>query len=140
MNNENYTTSFTVDQSPEVVYNAINNVRDWWQGDIEGGTDKLDDAFTYKVKAIHRSTQTITELVPNKKIVWHVSDSDLSFTEAKNEWDGTDIVFDIAEKDGKTEVTFTHVGLKPQRECYNSCTDAWHYYIDGSLRKYIESK
>ena len=57
--------------------------------------------------------------------------------ENTGEWKGTNIVFDISEKDGKTEVRFTHVGLVPQIECYGSCSDAWGYYIKGSLRDFI---
>ena len=40
--NQNYTTSFTVDQTPEEAFAAINNVRGWWSQAIEGDTDKLD--------------------------------------------------------------------------------------------------
>jgi hypothetical protein len=69
--------------------------------------------------------------------VWQVSDSFLRFVKDKSEWNGTRIVFDISEKDGKTEVRFTHVGLVPEYECYGSCSNAWGSLISGNLRKLI---
>jgi hypothetical protein len=36
----NFSAIFTVDQTPEEVFAAINNVRGWWTGEIEGNTDK----------------------------------------------------------------------------------------------------
>jgi len=45
--NHNYTASFTVDQSPEEVFGAINNVRGWWSEEIEGITDKLGAKFKF---------------------------------------------------------------------------------------------
>jgi Activator of Hsp90 ATPase homolog 1-like protein len=137
MNDQNYSISFAVDQSPEQVFNAINNVRGWWSGEIEGATDKLGAEFTYRYKDAHRSTQKITELIPGKKVAWHVSDSHLSFVKDKIEWTGTDIVFDISTKDGKTEIRFTHSGLEPEIECYGSCSNAWGMLINGNLRKLI---
>jgi hypothetical protein len=110
---KDYTASFTVDQTPEEVFNAINNVRGWWSGEITGDTNKLSAEFTYCVQDVHRSKQKITEFVPDKKVVWRVLDADLSFTKDKGEWKGTEIVFEIAERGDKTEVRFTHVGLVP---------------------------
>jgi hypothetical protein len=139
MTAQHLTRTFTVDQTPEEAFAAINNVRGWWSGDIEGTTDQLDAEWTYRYKDMHYSKHRITQLVPGKKVVWLVLDSYLSFVEDKTEWNGTEITFDLAKKGGKTEVRFTHVGLVPDHECYGACSNAWGSYINGSLRSLITS-
>ena len=137
MNDQDYTTSFAVDEFPEEVFSAINNVRGWWSRAIEGDTDKLGAVFYYHYQDVHRCTFKITKFVPGKKVVWHVLQNYFNFVKDKTEWNGTDIVFDITKKDGKTELRFTHVGLVPALECYGACSDAWGFYIKDSLRSLI---
>ena len=112
MKSQNFTTAFTVDQTPAEAFAAINNVRRWWTGDpgIEGSTGKLGDEFTYRYDPHHYSKQKITEFIPLKKVVWLVVESTLNFVEDKSEWNGTRITFEIAKKGGKTEVRFTPRG------------------------------
>ena len=136
MEKENFTTSFSVDQSPQQVFDAINNVRGWWSGQIEGDTNKLGAEFGYRYKDVHYSKQKITELTPGKKVVWHVVDGRLNFRK-ENEWTGTDIVFDITKKGNKTEVRFTHIGLVPAFQCYGDCSGAWGVLINQNLRNLI---
>ena len=57
MSGQDYATSFTVDQSPDEVFAAVNNVRGWWSEDIEGSTDQPGAEFTFRAGDIHRSTQ-----------------------------------------------------------------------------------
>jgi len=137
MTTKDYTTSFSVDETPQQVFAAINNVRGWWSGEIDGRTDKLGAEFTYRYQDVHRSTQRITELVPGKKVVWHVLDAKINFVKDKAEWNGTDIIFEITKKGNKTELRFTHVGLVPAIECYGKCAGAWGFYINDSLRSLI---
>jgi hypothetical protein len=137
MKTKDFTTSFTVDQSPGEVFGAVNNVRGWWAEEIDGSTDKLGAEFKFHHKDFHRSTQKITALAPGKKVAWHVVDSHLNFVKDKTEWKGTDIVFEITRKDDKTELRFTHVGLVPALECYGDCSGGWSFYINDSLRSLI---
>lgn len=137
MNRSEFTTTILVDQSPEEVFDAINNVRAWWSGEVEGQADKQGAEFTYSVPGIHYSKQKVTEFIPGKKIVWEVTDATLSFTTNKSEWKGTNISFDISEKGGRTEIRFTHVGLSPAFECYNDCSNAWGLLVNGNLKNLI---
>jgi len=137
MKNQDFTATISMDKTPKEALDAINNVRGWWSGEIDGDAAKLGAEFTYPYKDVPRSKQKITELIAGKKVVWHVVDSDLSFAKNKSEWNDSDIVFEISEKAGKTEVRFTHVGLIPQFECYGSCSNAWGTLINGNLRRLI---
>ena len=133
----NFTASFLVDQSPKEVFEAVNNVRGWWSEMVEGTTDKVGATFKYRHKDLHRSTQKIVELVPGKKVRWRVQEGYLSFVKDKQEWKGTEIVFDIARKDGKTQLRMTHLGLVPGLECFSDCSGGWGFYFGRSLRKLI---
>jgi hypothetical protein len=137
MKTPDFTTTIAADQTPEEAFNAINNVRGWWSENIEGSTDKINSEFTYHYKDIHRCKMKIIELIPAKKVVWLVTYNYFNFTSDKSEWTGTKIIFEISEKNGKTEIRFTHQGLVPEYECYEVCHDAWSGYIRNSLYSLI---
>jgi len=134
-----YTTSFTVDKTPEEVYAAILNTRGWWSGNIEGKTDEEGAEFTYEVPDVHWSKQKIVQLVPGKKVVWKVLDSKITYTTPQNVWDNLDMIFDITENDGKTELRFTQKGMVPSLACYGDITSAWDSLIPGNLKKLVET-
>jgi hypothetical protein len=86
---------------------------------------------------MHRTTQKITAFEPGKKVAWHVTKSHIAFVADKDEWNGTDIVFEIAKKGDKTELRFTHNGLVPTLECYDKCNGGWSFFIKESLLQRI---
>jgi hypothetical protein len=137
MSDQSYTTSFAVDRTPDEVFDAINNVRGWWSEGIEGGTDQVGDDFTFRVEGVHYSRIRVTQLVPGEKVVWRVLDNYISFIDDPSEWKDTEIRFELSEKDGTTEVRFTHAGLVPEYECFDVCSNAWGMYINDSLRSLI---
>jgi hypothetical protein len=137
MSTKNYTVSLVVDQSATEVFNAINDVRAWWTGEITGVTDQLGGEFSYAYKTYHRSTHRITELTPGRRVVWHTTDASINFVVDKSEWNGTDIVFEIARRGKQTALRFTHIGLVPTIECYGGCSGAWQSLITEGLYNLI---
>jgi hypothetical protein len=137
MNTNGFTTSFTVDQSTEEVFAAINNVRGWWSEEIEGSTDKLGAEWTYRYQDVHRCKIEIIDMVAGKKVVWRVLDNYFNFTKDAAEWKDTEISFDISRKGEQTEVRFVHLGLVPEYECFDVCSNAWGSHIRGSLQNLI---
>jgi hypothetical protein len=133
MTKPDFTTTILVDQTSQEAFNAIINPQGWWSEEIQGGTAKLNDEFQYQYEDLHRSKMRLIEVIPDKKVVWLVLDNYFKFTKDKTEWTGTKIVFEISEKDDKTQVRFTHMGLVPEYECFEVCTKAWTHYIHDSL-------
>jgi hypothetical protein len=132
-----FTVTLKVNQSAEEAFNAINNVRGWWSEEIEGETGKLNDEYIYHYQDVHYCKIKLIEVVPYTKVVWLVLDNYFKFTKDKSEWKGTKMIFDILQKNSQTEISFTHVGLVPQYECYEICREAWTKYIKESLYNLI---
>jgi hypothetical protein len=146
-----FTTTILVDQTPTAAFNAVTNVRGWWSEEIEGGTDKLNDVFNYHFEDIHRCKVKLIEVIPDKKVVWHVMENyfkpgifgdpshpvsgDSEFN--KTEWVDTKIIFEITEKNEKTQIRFTHLGLVLEYECFDVCSNGWTHYIAESLLNLI---
>jgi len=131
-----YTTTLLVAQTPEEAFNAINNVNAWWSEDMEGSTDTLNDVFTVNFGEVF-ITSKVVELIPGKKIAWLVTDCNKPWLKNTKEWNGTKMSWEISKRDDKTQIRFTHVGLAPEIECFDVCSNAWAEYLQGSLLKLI---
>jgi hypothetical protein len=89
-------------------FKSINSVTKWWTENLEGSSEKQGDEFTVRFGDVHVSTQKLVEVIPDKKVVWLVTDSQLNFIKTNREWTGTKISFDIVEKDNKDNYPISH--------------------------------
>ncbi len=134
---KNYSFDIESHQSAKAVFALLLNIKKWWSGiygeTITGKSQKINDEFSFSAgEGMHFTKQKLIELIPYKKIVWEVIESNLSFLENPKEWEHTKLRFDILEKAGnKTKVTFTHQGLSPEIECYEQCSNAWTQYLNN---------
>ena len=133
MTGKNYSCTFRVMRTPQEVYDAITRVTDWWTIHTDGNARALGDEFTVQFGDVHLTTQRVTEAIPGKRIVWHVTKSNLPWLKDRTEWTDTDIVFAIDTTPKGTRLTTTHIGLTPEVECYAQCEKGWDYFIGTSL-------
>jgi uncharacterized protein YndB with AHSA1/START domain len=135
-----FTVAFSVDRTPDEVFRAINNVRGWWSEDIDGRAEQASDVFNYRYQDVHhRCRIKVIKLVPGEKIAWRVLDNYFDFTQDEAEWKDTEIHFELIARSGETEIRFTHVGLVPERECFEVCSNSWRFYLYTSLRALIRT-
>ncbi|MEP7253584.1 MAG: SRPBCC domain-containing protein [Ginsengibacter sp.] len=136
MNKQDYTSCLTVDVSSEEAYESISNVPAWWSKDFEGKSENTGDVFTVRFGETS-ITIKVVDMVPGKKIMWHVIDCYKHWLKDKKEWKDTKIIWEISSQNDITKIDFTHVGLVPGIECYKGCEGAWNFYLKDSLLKLL---
>jgi hypothetical protein len=149
-NTRNLTATLSVDRTPDEVFAAITDVRGWWSENLIGDSAALHDEFVFtddcrypgetarEKTGIRYCRFRLTEVVPGERMVWHVVDSLLTFIDDRDEWTGTDVVFELTATPDGTTLHFTHQGLNDaESECFEACSAGWTYYITTSLPQLI---
>ena len=133
---KNFRRIITVNASAAEAMEKINQVNGWWAKNFEGKSEKLNDKFSVHFGATFVDFR-ISQLVPNKKVAWKVTDCNLHWINTKKEWNGTEVIFEISKKGNATKIDFTHIGLVPGVECYKDCEVGWTGHVTNSLVKFI---
>jgi hypothetical protein len=138
MKKQDYTTSILVKATANQAFKGVNDVAAWWTENVEGSSEKLDDVLTIRFGGETVVTIKILESVPDKKVVWTVTDCYLPWLADKKEWKDTRMVFEISAEGDSTRIQFTHIGLEPRVECYDGCVKGWDQYFKGSLAQLLD--
>ena len=142
MAEKSFITTVTFEKSPQEIFEHLTrNVVKWWGGkDLKGNTVALNDEFTIHHPGTHFSRQKVVELIPDKKVVWLVTESEFSWLEGnKSEWTNTKMIFELSADGNKTILQFTHEGLVPGLECYERISEGWNIVIKSWLFKFVNT-
>jgi hypothetical protein len=141
MENKSFHRTITVNASPVEAMKKISQVNLWWKTGCSGSVEKLNDKFTVPFGELNGDKSfvdfIVNEFVPNKKVVWKFTDCNLPWFKDKQEWNNTEVVFEISPENNKTKIDFTHIGLVPGIECYEACEKGWDGHVTKSLVSFI---
>jgi uncharacterized protein YndB with AHSA1/START domain len=141
MTKNDFTITIAFKESSQDIFRAITDgLGKWWGGqDLSGHFTRLGDEFVIHHPGAHYSKQKIVELIPDEKVTWLVTESEMSWLKKdKREWTNTKMVFEIVTEGDKTLLKFTHEGLVPEKECYERCThEGWNIVINDYLYNLI---
>lgn len=133
------TAAVTVGRTPAEAFAAVIDPRAWWSEEIAGSPGEPGAEFTYRFAEVHRCRFRVTELLPGRRVAWHVVESYFDFTADPAEWTGTTIELDVAPDPAGARIRLTHRGLSAAHECYDVCSTSWAFYVGTSLRELLET-
>src|SRR5690348_15110031 len=102
MEMKNFQTSITANISASEAIKNISKVPEWWGISFSGNSEKLNDKFVVKMGGDSFFNFTVIELIPNKKVIWLVTDCYMPWYSDKKEWANTKLIFDLSENNGIT--------------------------------------
>lgn len=116
----------------ERVYEAIttqNGIESWW---CKQTTAKPEVGFinTFTFGNL-KNEMKITGLTPNKKVEWQCITS-------IEEWEDTNISFDLEQQDGRTVLRFSHSNWRAATDFFDACNYDWGRFMT-SLKSYCEN-
>ena len=137
MQNKSFQSGITANISASEAIKKISKVADWWGVNFSGNSEKQNDKFVVKMGGDSFFNFTVAEIIPDKRVVWLVTDCHMPWYADKKEWANTKLIFDLSENVGVTSLNFTHDGLTPEIQCYKDCELGWTHWIKTSLYSYF---
>lgn len=136
MKDQDYHRELAVPVPATEAYKAAPLVGKWWTKNFEGSANNLNDTFTVRFGETW-VTFKVTKLKQDEHLTWLVEKSYIPWLKDENEWTGTSVIWDFAENNSTTLISFTHQGLTPGVECYENCEKGWDFYFCNSFKKLL---
>lgn len=119
----------------ESVYEAVatmEGISEWWTRDgVRGESSEGSRLQFFFGQPEPAAVMEVSQLSPDGHVKWNCVDG-------PEEWVGTSITFDLAQKDVETVVMFTHADWREPAEFMAHCSARWAYFL-LSLKGYLET-
>ena len=123
------------------VYNAIataDGISTWWDKQTPRHTDR-GLVLEHNPGAEHGVVQLrVVDLVPHKRIEWECISTHPASSPA-SVWTGTHFVFELAERNGATQVMFQQTGYDEHSKFFSANRDAWGQTLQN-LKQVVEKR
>jgi hypothetical protein len=108
-----------IDASPAAVFPLVGTAdgfKEWWAADV------TEDRAAASVELGFFNRSTIYRLRSNSiaaplRAHW--------LCDSGKEWNGTRLLFDLADQNGRTQLRFTHAGWSAETDYFISCNTTW---------------
>lgn len=70
-----YSVEIELAKSPDDVFDHLIDLSKWWPEEFEGESIELNSEFIFRTGDSHYSKNKVVEFVPDKKLVWLVTES-----------------------------------------------------------------
>lgn len=136
-----YQTEVEIDTNIENCFKAITQEINKWWGIVDYPVTKEDDEFSIFFGETKWRFK-ITQFVPFEKIQWNCINANHfhnGLSDIKEEWLNSVVQWKIERTTSGTKITMEHKGLGEDLNCYDVCINAWDFFINSSLKKYLET-
>ena len=124
-----------IETSPEKLYNALteqSGLSAWWTKAETTAKVGTIASFLFGPEGNqHQCDMKITELTPNKKVVWKCISG--PWVETK------EFSFEIKAHERGSVVLFAHRGWTEPSEFFMHCNCKWGFFLGVSLKNYLET-
>jgi uncharacterized protein YndB with AHSA1/START domain len=120
--------------SPEEVYSALTETEklaQWWTTDTKGSGTKVGDTLEFHFRDFCQKFD-IKELKPGKRVTWKAPKG-----QGSNEWEETEISFDLSAAEKQTFIQFRHSGWRESTDFQGHCSMRWAVFL-LSLKDVLE--
>src|SRR6267142_5939418 len=109
---QDFNYSLIVKAPAKETMKRIGQVNLWWAKNFKGKVGKLNDEFSVHFGGPGETYVNfkVSEVIPEKKIIWLVTDCNLHWIKDKKEWKNTEVIWNLTEKGEKTTIDFVHRG------------------------------